>query len=324
MTEVKRKEEVMKEKKKFEFSIHYVFGIILIAIITVCIVKLIQWNRSTTEVDLNVAEGAFDMECLDFYVYPDEEARAKVPDDGVEDIVVFGNDYVNNNGKKHSIINKMREGMPDANIIDLSVDNSKLGCFRDYLTCGLDAFGFYHLIYQHDTGNYKYLDMSSWEEGFTDKDRYKKFIENYKNLDFNKVDTVVIMYSLYDYYNSGITIFADEHNPYGYHGALLSAVEMLQKKYPHLNIVISSFTPEYYETDDGEMQLSLETDYGWGTSSVYFDIQYAVATRQCVSFIDNYFYAINEKNITEYLNGMTLTDKGIDLIGDHVVEFLSR
>lgn len=314
----------MKEKKKFEFSIHYVFGIILIAIVTICIVKLVQWNKRTTVVDLDVAEGSFDMECLDFYVYPDEEARAKVEDNGVEDIVVFGNDYVNNNGKKHSIINIMRDGMPNANIIDLSVDNSKLGCFKDYLTCGLDAFGFYNLIYQLDKNDFSELDMSDWGEAFSDKGRYKDFMKNLKELDFNKVDTVVIMYSLFDYYNSGITLYKDEHDPYGYHGALLSAVEMLQDKYPHLNIVISSFTPEYYETPEGDLQLSVETDYGWGTSSAYFDHQYAVATQKCVSFIDNYFYAINEENIKEYLDGMNLNDKGIDLIGEHVVKFLKH
>ena len=313
----------MEEKKKPRINIHIVFGIILLAIITICIVKLIQWNGRTTVVDLDIEEGAYDMECLDFYVYPEEEMLAARKDDGVEDIVVFGNNYVNNYGEKHSVINIMKDKL-DANIIDLTVDKSKLGCFNLNITNGIDSFSLYNLIQQIDSSDFSALQISAWEEAFANHNRYDSFMDNIVSLDFNDVDTVMIMYSLYDYYNEGPTIYLDEYNPYGYHGALLSTVKYLQDEYPHLSIIISSFTPEYITDDEGNMLLSLETDFGWGTSSAYFDHQYAIATQRCVSFIDNYFYEINEKNITDYLDCLELNDKGIDLIGEHVVNFIKH
>lgn len=313
----------MEENNKPKFNIHIIFGIVLVAIITICVVKLIQWNGRTTVVDLDVADGEFDMECMDFYVYPTEEMLAARKDDGVEDIVVFGNNYVNKNGEKGSIL-EMMENKLDANIIDLTVDYSKLGNFELNKSNGRDSFSLYNLVTSIHSKEYSHQKITEWAEVFPSSKRFDSFMERFLSFDFNDADTVLIMYSLFDYYNGGPTMYLDEYNPYGYHGALLSTVELLQKNYPHLSIIISSFTPEYITDADDNIQLSVATDYGWGTSSAYFDHQYAVATKKCVSFIDNYFYKINEKNITEYLNCLDLTDKGTELIGEHVIDFIKH
>lgn len=311
----------MNEKKK-GFNYHILLIAALAVIVIFCIVKIILWDRNTRVEQVDAEEGEFDMECLDFYVYPDEELLANRPDDGVNTIVVFGNNLVTNKGEKHSIINMMKEGL-DAEIINLAVDNSKMCNYQESINYGIEAFSLNNLISSIENRDFSFQEGTTWGEAFVNEEDYEGFIETIKSVDFDKVDTVMFMYSLSDYYNGTVLFFQDDKNPRGYHGAILSPVAWFQENYPHINIIISSPVPEFTYID-GKMVLSTETDFGMGNSSEYTSNLYAVATEKCVSYIDNYYYKISESNINEYVDGYNLNDDGIDLIGEHVVNFIKH
>lgn len=312
-----------KEKKKFNFNHHYIFAAILVIILSVCIIRLIQWNGRSHKVDVSDIKKGDAEETLDFYVYPPEDYGYKRTDNGIEDIVIFGNILINSNGAEHSILNIMRDKL-DANIIDLSVDKSILASRSLRSSFGQNCFSLYHLTNSIVNQYFYDQEVSDHLEEFATEERYEEFMGRLKSVNMMDVDTVIIMYSLQDYYATIPPIYADEHNMTGYLGALLSTVELIQEKYPHIQIIISSPVQVYYYDDDGNIALGNVTSYGWGNTSLYYEDQYSVATRRCVSFIDNYSYVINDENITEYSEGMWLNDKGIDLVANHIVDFIKN
>jgi len=313
----------MNEKKKLNFNIHVIFGIILAAILITCIVRLIQWNGRSKIVDLSgIKDGDYDLECQDFYVYPDEEARVNHPDNGQTDILIMGNYLINNYGEEHSILNNLKEGL-DANITDISVDKAYLANELGPITYGKTAFALNNLTNSIIEKSYFFQNESVWSEVFASEERYNTFLKTLESVDFNDYDIVIIMYSMQDYYGKVPELFENEENPFGYHGAIYSTAKTLMEKYPHLQIILSSPVPTYLETDD-EIILGSQTDYGVGKETVFFNHQYAVATQLGFSFIDNYFYKINESNIKEYSDGLNLTDKGIDTISDHIINFINN
>lgn len=311
----------MEKKKRLRLGLVSITGLLILAVIIICVVKLLIWNQRSVIVDTDVEEGSFDIECLDYYVYPDKDALKNHPDDGEENILIIGNCYANNMGEKHSVVNVLKE-KTDANIIDISTDAGRVTTQTDNLTYGYDAFSLFFLTQQLIDGDYHNLELSSASPAFLTDARKDYFMKQIETVDLNKIDTVLIMYSLVDFYGSLPTLVFDESNKFGFRGSLSSSVKMLQENYPHLQIVVVSPYPEYILKEDGSMEMSNASDYGWGNSSVYFDHEYVTATELCVSFIDNYFYCINDSNITEYVDQFYLTDKGIDAVANHIISFL--
>lgn len=310
----------MTKSSKRKPGVQTILGLVILAIIIICVVKLIKWNRSSVHVDTDVEEGYYDMECLDFYVYPDEEARANHPDNGKLDILILGNSYANNKGAKVSIVNEMRDKM-DAHIVDLSADNTFLASNVPQNSPTYDCLSLYHQI--TDIHNHDLTYIEGGEDAFSTTKRYKEYVKDFKKTDFNDFDIVLIMYNLNDFYAAKPTLALNEEDVRGYHGSLYTSIKFLQDNYPHLQIMLVSPYPEYLVTDEG-IQLSNASDYGWGTSSVYIEHALAVATQLCVSYIDNYFYIINDENIEEYVSGFSLTDKGSVTLANHIISFIEN
>lgn len=310
------------KKKKFRIGLNMAVFLIIIAVIVLIVLRLNKWNNSSTSVDLSdIEDGQYDMECLDYYVYPPEDYDDGHVDDGVTDILIIGDYIVNNYGEDHSILNILKENL-DANIYDLTAEKEKMTNDYTNVTAGINCFSLNSIVTALIDKDFTNQQMTYPTEPFMTEERYDAYMETLTTVDLTDIDMVIIMYSLHDYYASAPEIFQDEDHPYGYHGALHSSIKMLQENYPHLQIVLSSPTPEYMTAEDGTIQLGSNTSFGFGYETVYTTHQYAVATELCISYIDNYYYKINESNITEYLDGMKLNDAGIDLIGNHMVHFL--
>ena len=308
-------------KEKKSISIFVILGIIILAIIIFCAYKLIDWgNRSIDFNTDDIEEGEFDFEYQDMYVYPSEEDFPNHIKDDVEDILILGNVYASNYGKKKSIVNILKKEL-DANIIDLSIDKSLISCDSPYLTFGRDSGSLYHLVKQLDEKNYYNIHGTSWTELFDSAERYDDFLVTLGEVDLNKIDTVMMIYNLNDYYASKPALAFTEDDVRGVRGSMEQAISLLQTNYPHLNIVIVSPFPSVITDEDGNLIYSATTDYGALNSSYYFENIYFVATKYCTSFVDNYSYGITESNITDYVDNTFLTDAGIEYLGNHIVSF---
>lgn len=315
--------------KKLKLNFHIIFIVLVVAIIVVVLARLSSWNKRSIEVDTDVAEDAYEMECQDYYVFPDAEARNGRIDNGVEDILIIGNSILTNVDGKNTVLDALKQSL-DANIYPLVADNTKITSNQKYelsITGSTDGVALYRVVDQLVNGkNIASTQVREYSETiFNDnaKARADEYINIIDTIDLNDIDTVIIMYSLLDYFNMSPTLVLPNEDIDCYYGALYSSIKLLQDNYPHLSIIISSVVPGYFYDDDGNIILATQKDLGaGGNSSEYANIQYHVATKCCVSFIDNYFYKINENNITEYIEGFYLSNKGVDLVANHMIDFL--
>lgn len=314
----------MEENKKKRISIIAVLGIVILAVIAFCIYRLVDWSARSIDFNTDdIEEGEFDLEYLDMYVYPsDEEFPNHIVDD-VEDILIIGNVYANNYGNKKSIVNMLKKKL-DANIIDASIDKSMISCDGPDIGAGRASASFYHLVRQFGMHDSDAIERTGWFELFNTEDRYNELLETFKTIDLNKIDTIMIMYNLVDYYGGKAALAITEDDARGVRGSLEQGLTYLAENFPHLNIIIVSPYPSVFTNENGELVYSATTDYGLMNSSYYFENIYFVATKYCTSFVDNYNYGINESNVTEYVKDTLLTDKGIEYLGNHILTFLDK
>jgi len=314
----------MEKEKKKRIGIVAILGLVILAIIIFCIYRLIDWNARSIDFNTDdIEEGEFDFEYQDMYVYPSEEEFPNHIKDDVEDILILGNSYANNLGKKKSIVNMLRDHL-DANIIDLSVEKSMISCGSLQVAMEGESVSLYHLITELAQKDSTAISESSWFNLFSSEERFNSFLETFKTVDLNKIDTLMIMYDLSDYYNLRAAYAISEEDIRGVRGSLDQSVAFLQKEYPHINIIIVSPFPSVHKGENGELIYSSIQDYGLANSSYYYENILYVATKYCTSFVDNYTYGITEDNITDYVSDMILTDKGIEYLGNHIITFLKK
>lgn len=317
------------EEKGIRINLHVILLATMAILVGMMIFYIIRWNGRTVKIDTsNIVEGQFDMENLDYYVHKDPDLLVNHPDDGENNILLIGNNILTNNGAEVSLANALADKL-EANIYTLAIDTGKVASERPYpegpvnpadafslpriaeiLVTGERDIQTNDLVYQHQD-----LFFSNSEQRALD------YIHVLDGLDMDKIDTIIIMYSLADYYRAIPPLIIDQEQVNCYYGALHKAVKMLKDSFPHINVVLASPPPSYIYGSNNELILANLENYGFGNASYYVDLAYFVATECCVSYIDNYFYIITDQNITEYIDNFVLTEKGVDLIATHFANF---
>ena len=143
--------------------------------------------------------------------------------------------------------------------------------------------------------------MESVQSSFDDY-TYTQTSWDLKNVDMNKVDTIVIYYNAQDYLNMRIGMNPDnEFDPVTYRGALNSGIKALQEAYPFIRIVCMSFTMCYAYDSTGALVSGDRVDFGNGKLTTYLQFMIDVSGERGVTFIDNYYGTIHEDNSSEWL-----------------------
>lgn len=308
-----------------------VVAVIVAGIVCVYLIRtrLSSWSKTSASVDKSgITDGMYDIELNDYYVYIDEEIMAGHPDDGEENILLIGNTVLTHEAGGKSLADAIGEKL-NANIYLLATDYGKVTNNTpapEGPNSVADSFSLCRIVDTLVTGNTgpqvgaMYYSKSIF--AYDSDERADEYINTITTIDMDKIDTIIIMYSLVDYYQSVPTLVLEEEQVNCYYGALLKAVTTLQNAYPYINIVLSSPTPNYIEESDGSYTYSTLKNYGFGNSSAYIELLYYVATKCCVSYIDNYAYGITIANITDYIDNFELTEAGIELVSNHIANFM--
>lgn len=319
-----------KEKKPFRLNHHIVFLILAVILISIMVWRLNKWNKRTVIVDTDVEPGSYEMECQDMYVYPDPDILAEREDDGVTKILVIGNSILTNCGEKNSLLNALEDKL-DAEFYSIVTDTSRVSSVYpeefgpDTVADSFSLYRISRFVALRDTQSL-FSNLSIYPDDLyykKAKERAEKCASDMGTLDMNECDIILIMYSFKDYYDLVTPLDVVEGNVSSYYGALSRSIELLQQTYPHINIIVASPYPTFMEDSKGNIELTSVKDLGKGNVSSYLDLMYFAATKYCVSYIDNYFYIINETNIEEYVDKDRLTKKGVDLVSDHIVSFIN-
>lgn len=315
----------MEKKKLPGYLVHILIAAALVLIVVIVIIRLNLWSKRSSVVEHNSKPGEYKSESMDYVIYPLPDQPKREPD-GVTRAVVFGNYMVSNFGKERSIINIMKEKLDQIEFIDLSVDSSIITRKAPVgeLRTKEDEFCLYSMVESFVAGR---LSDRQKHPAFLGDRNEEEFVKLWESTDLNKVDYVIIMYALTDYYAD---IQRQGENAEGqndentFFGSLFKSVMWLKAVYPHLQIVIVSGYPTYVDREDGGRDYGYSTDYGQGNMSQFAQLEAFAAMSAEVSYADCFYCGINEENMEKYVAGLNLTDAGIEFVGDHVVDVLKQ
>ena len=140
-------------------------------------------------------------------------------------------------------------------------------------------------------------------------DYFEETLEQLAAADLKQADILLLEFGANDY-TAGRKL-DNPGNPrdvYTYGGALRYAIELLQRAYPDLKIVL--VTPLYCHL--AERKNCLEEDFGGGTLDEYADLEKKIAKEYGLDVIDVFYeIGIDESNVMEYTrDGMHLRHEG--------------
>jgi len=156
-------------------------------------------------------------------------------------------------------------------------------------------------------------------------DYFEERMEELTSIDFSKTKVLVIEHGTNDYNSTRkLDNSEDLYDITTFGGALRSTLQILQKEYPDLQIVLLS--PLYCQFSGEDGQPGNLTDFGQGTLEAYVSLEQTIAKEFGVPFIDAYHNSgIGEENAKQYLaDGLHLTDEGVLLYGEYVAEELEK
>lgn len=313
----------MEKKKKSGWSLQLILFLLILAIIIFCAAKLIAWNNSGDIVLDYVEDGAYDYESLDIVFNVDPDILEEREDDGVNTILCIGNDFATRSPEGTSIAG-MISGMENTELITLTAYSSlvadKVNAYNGLNKSYWQAANLYEIVYALCTGDY------SLQKEALDKETNisPEFYDTLSAIDMDKIDSVFILYDSVDYRQRSILYDPDDkYNTSTYEGALRASITAIQTAYPHIRVIVGSPYLHGVVGDDTVDAATL-VNYGNGNLSEYVMRQYNIAMECCVSYEDNFFGLITEETMNYYCNVYDLSGEGVEMIGNHIVEFLLK
>lgn len=311
--------------------VHLLFGVIIALIIGVIIYKLWNWGTVVqSDFDPNNIEGGDDyIEVMDSILPLIPPEGTEIIDDGKTTIVAFGNaPFADDRGSDDNLANIIAE-KTGATIYNCSISESYAANVRSSLQTEhppMDSFTFYWLTTLFCVDNTELFDMEieTVEAGTPLREECEDVIKTLESIDFNTVDVITIMYDATDYYAGRLEYDGVSYtNTKTFIGNINAGIELIQKTYPHIRIILLSPTYAYYVDDDGNL-LDSELNYNYLPLSSYAMILERISHISGVTYVDNFYGSVNANNADDYLeNHYQLNKKGRELIADRFIYALN-
>ncbi len=156
---------------------------------------------------------------------------------------------------------------------------------------------------------------------------FEPTVNSLEQIDFETVELLFIGHGMNDY-QVGIPIEnkEDAYDVYTFTGALRSSVEMLQRAYPDLRIVLVTPTYSWYINEDGTGETCEERDFGGGILEAYVDAEIALGESLGIEVIDLYhdFYPHEQWNdwVVYTRDGVHPNEAGCKLIAEKIYQMM--
>lgn len=329
------REETQTAKKqwwKYLLNFHVFFLFILIVIILVIIFRFFNWG---TRIDSEeyfkhnelISDGA---DSYDVFMPLLDENGNLLANKSPHSILFFGNSvFADDRDSKDNVVNMIAE-RTGATVYNCSVGGSYLTAKNFSVketSSGLDVYNFYFLVL------YLVLDPKpnsfSWLETNPDADIFPETQEVRRTLDtidMSTVDTIAILYDGSDYL-AGHCFYnpEDPTDVTSFTGNLEAGIELLQKFYPHVRIIVMSPTYAFGVGDNGEYISSDIKRYGGGETLSSFTLRECESTiSHNVTFVDNLYGTFNEDEAPDYLkDNLHLNQEGREKVVKRFIHALT-
>ncbi|MCR4705651.1 MAG: hypothetical protein K5641_06250 [Lachnospiraceae bacterium] len=333
----KRKKRKKTKKQNFlHFLPHILFFAAVIIIVTIGIIKLSAWNKGIkSDYDPNATNTGFDSETMDYYsaLSPDQEAKQK--DDGVNSILVMGNNVLAKWRGESDGITALIEKYSGGKVYDLSVDRSYISVknFPFEEDHPADVFSFYWMA--NCLANNDLTLLRDYSKVFGGDDHIGDVIATAESIDMSAIDTLVVFYDHHDYEDKRllqrIHVNDNERLTDSCVECLRQGIQLIQTNYPQIRIIVVSPYYNFIEVDgklvpSGETELVESTELAqYGTLSDYLVAYMNTVAELGCSFVDNYIGTINADNYKEYLDDELKypNAEGRDLIARRIAKFIN-
>lgn len=309
------------EKRSFHINIHVIFLCAIVLIVGFSAYRLYKWNKGVpSDYDPNYQTDAFDIEVMDNIIPLAPDKLEGHEDDGVTTILCLGDDPFSLDQGENGLAEQIA-AKANATVYNGSFTGTTIAAQFESYNDGyiLDAFSFAYVAQSLASGDFDLMKTAatySYDEAFP---RTTAMLES---LDLNTVDVICIMYDASDYMNRRPC--DDPNAPTAiitYTGALRAGIKAIQEAYPHIRIAVMSHTFCHWVNDEGNFENADRVDLGHGTISHYHQKELD-ATSDCgVSFIDNFYGAVNEDNYLDYMTDyIHFNDAGRALLAERFVQ----
>ena len=310
-------------------NLHVLFALVLLVVVGLLGYRITHWGQRVSQSDIfKDGQGSYDDSWDSILPLTDENGKMIVND--ASNIVVFGNaPFADDRGSSDNLASLIAKET-GATVYNCSISGSYLAAQHtnfDPTLAPMDAYCLYWLVnlaagvpldgYYNDAA-----------EALGDKTppEAEEVANTLKTLDFNTIDTVAIMYDATDYL-MGNAMYNDDNpmDPTQFTGNLEASLEVLQRLYPQIRIIVMSPTYAYAIDEDGNYVSSDIYIYnGRDVLSTYVIKECYSANLHSVSFMDNLYGSITEDNAKEYLtDNLHLNVKGRKLIAKRFEYFLN-
>ena len=310
-------------------NLHVLFALVLLVVVGLLGYRITHWGQRVSQSDIfKDGQGSYDDSWDSILPLTDENGKMIVND--ASNIVVFGNaPFADDRGSSDNLANLIAKET-GATVYNCSISGSYLAAQHttfDSTLAPMDAYCLYWLVnlaagvpldgYYNDAA-----------EALGDKTppEAEEVVNTLKTLDFNTIDTVAIMYDATDYL-MGNAMYNDDNptDPTQFTGNLEASLEVLQRLYPQIRIIVMSPTYAYAIDEDGNYVSSDIYIYnGRDVLSTYVIKECYSSNLHSVSFMDNLYGSITEDNAKEYLtDNLHLNVKGRKLIAKRFEYFLN-
>ena len=294
-------------------NLHVLFALVLLVVVGLLGYRITHWGQRVSQSD----------------IFKDGQNGKMIVNDA-SNIVVFGNaPFADDRGSSDNLASLIAKET-GATVYNCSISGSYLAAQHtnfDSTLAPMDAYCLYWLVnlaagvpldgYYNDAA-----------EALGDKTppEAEEVVNTLKTLDFNTIDTVAIMYDATDYL-MGNAMYNDDNptDPTQFTGNLEASLEVLQRLYPQIRIIVMSPTYAYAIDEDGNYVSSDIYIYnGRDVLSTYVIKECYSSNLHSVSFMDNLYGSITEDNAKEYLtDNLHLNVKGRKLIAKRFEYFLN-
>ena len=286
-------------EKSTSVNKHLIFFGVVILLLLFAIIRLVIWNKGIDSgFDPTEDTSEFDTEPLD-YIQPLNSTQLEgKPDDGVTTIFCFGNSPFADDGDENALAREIATAY-DAQIVNAAFEDSfQAPSSEEYNEDSPEeSLSLLPVTKALVTKDFSLLEKAAIE---TSEEAVEK-VNYLKTVDIASADMMVIMYDLNDYLEHRSVLDPNyTSNPVTFAGALESSIQLIQKNYPYIRIVVLSI-PASGKTIDNYYVDGDVIDLGNGTLVDYLGHEANICISNGVSFIDTYFGVINIDNRDQYL-----------------------
>lgn len=304
----------------------------ILIVVGIVATMLIRWQKG---IDIIVTEDDltedYDIESEDFYSIFDPNEVEGYVDDGELNIVILGDQSIYYCSDETGIANLIAE-KTGAKVTALSLPDTKIALTNPGFTLesSEDAFNLYYLTLSICGGKHGSYDLQDSAVNYIENsDIYRDYVQSLREIDFSKVDILILSYGLNDYLqasrNIGDEVYSEQ--PYGtmdsLSGSLDSSLQNLNDRFPAMQVIISS--PSFCIVKDEEGNEIGADLYNPGNGSLgdYVAFAKGVAQSHQASFADNYFFSnFNAGNYEGLLDEEGMPNAAArELIADHIISF---